>query len=116
MDKWLPISKAPKDGTMILVTETPNGEAWNVIPACWMALTSQEQSDKEFFENGGLPPNNSHKGSWWGICDYYWVVILRSQKIPYPIAHPIIVIKAVGGEFVLHDGLEKDHYTQDLNR
>ena len=72
MDKWLPISKAPKDGTMILVTETRNGEAWNVIPACWMALTSQEQSDKEFFENGGLPPNNSHKGSWWGICATRW--------------------------------------------
>ena len=66
-NKWLPISKAPKDGTMILVTETPNGEAWNVIPACWMALTHYTESDKEAFENNGFHPDNSHKGHWWGV-------------------------------------------------
>jgi hypothetical protein len=26
---------APRDGTMILVCETPNGEAWNVMPASY---------------------------------------------------------------------------------
>lgn len=33
---WRPIRTAPLDGTEILVTETPNGEHWNVLLAAWM--------------------------------------------------------------------------------
>jgi hypothetical protein len=56
---WRPMSSAPKDGTMILVTETPNGEAWNVMPAAWMNL-------------GGGDPELNQKAEgiigWWGVC------------------------------------------------
>jgi hypothetical protein len=30
---WRPMSTAPRDGTMVLVCETPNGEVWNVLAA-----------------------------------------------------------------------------------
>lgn len=46
---------APKDGTMILVTETPNGEHWNVMPAAWMAYGEKDN------------PDNSQRGDWWGV-------------------------------------------------
>lgn len=36
--QWRPMGSAPKDGTMILVTETPNGEHYNVMPAMYMNL------------------------------------------------------------------------------
>ncbi len=45
---WKPISSAPLDGEVILVTETPNGEIWNVMPAVYM--------------NPGSGPG------WWGVC------------------------------------------------
>lgn len=35
---WRSMTTAPKDGTIILVTETPNGEHYNVYPAAWMNL------------------------------------------------------------------------------
>ena len=57
---WRPMTTAPKDGTVILVTETPNGEHWNVMPAAFMAL-KPEPSMQEF------PPDNSEDGRWWGI-------------------------------------------------
>lgn len=60
MARWLPISKAPRDGTVILVTETPNGECWNVMPACWMALKAEN-----------INPN-THLGRWWGIDVAHW--------------------------------------------
>ena len=37
-NKWRPMTSAPKDGTMILVTETPNGEHYNVMPAMYMNM------------------------------------------------------------------------------
>ncbi|VTU42912.1 MULTISPECIES: hypothetical protein [unclassified Variovorax] len=46
---WRPMAKAPKDGTVILVCETPNGEAWNVMPAAFMNL----------YGGGRL--------AWWGV-------------------------------------------------
>ena len=55
---WRPMTTAPKDGTMILVTETPNGEHWNVYPAAWM-------------NKGGGDPNIGEKAEgsigWWGV-------------------------------------------------
>ncbi len=29
------MSEAPRDGSMVLVCETPNGEQWNVLAASW---------------------------------------------------------------------------------
>lgn len=52
---WRPMSTAPKDGTVIIVTETPNGEHWNVMPAAWMAQ-GEDNND-----------NNESRGRWWGI-------------------------------------------------
>lgn len=37
-DGWRPMSSAPKDGTMVLITETPNGEVYHVLPAMYMNL------------------------------------------------------------------------------
>ncbi len=34
MSQWRPMATAPKD-KVILVTETPNGEVYNVMPAFW---------------------------------------------------------------------------------
>ena len=58
--KWRPMSTAPKDGTEIIVTETPNGEHFNVMVACWMALGAEE-----------IAPN-THLGRWWGIGPTRW--------------------------------------------
>lgn len=38
---WQPISTAPRDGSLILVSETPNGERWNALPAAWMDMHKQ---------------------------------------------------------------------------
>ena len=54
-NSWLPMRSAPKDGTMILVTETPNAEHWNVVPASWMAYGRTDD------------PDNSKHGGWWGV-------------------------------------------------
>ena len=35
---WRPMKTAPRDGTIILVCETPNGEHWNVLPACYINM------------------------------------------------------------------------------
>lgn len=32
---WLSMRSAPRDGTMILICETPNGEVWNVMAASY---------------------------------------------------------------------------------
>lgn len=37
---WQPMSAAPRDGTMVLVCETPNGEVWNVLAASWCQIGS----------------------------------------------------------------------------
>lgn len=56
---WRPISSAPKDGTVIIVTETPNGEHYNVVPAAWMAYGAK-----------GL--DNEGEGRWWGMDVARW--------------------------------------------
>ena len=45
---------------MILVTETPNGEHWNVVPASWMAYGQNDN------------PDNSSHGDWWGVDVSHW--------------------------------------------
>jgi hypothetical protein len=35
---WRPMSTAPKDGTMVLVCESPNGEQWYVLAACYASI------------------------------------------------------------------------------
>lgn len=59
MAGWQPMSTAPLDGTMVLVTETPNGEHYNVIPAMYANF-------------GGGDPRMGQKAigciSWWGVC------------------------------------------------
>lgn len=48
---WRSMRTAPRDGTIILVCETPNGEAWNVVPAAYQ-IHLGEASMEEF----------------WGVC------------------------------------------------
>jgi len=55
---WLAMSKAPMDGTIILVTETANGESFQVLPAAFMN------------HGGGIPQFGEKKiGSigWWAV-------------------------------------------------
>jgi hypothetical protein len=56
---WRPMTTAPRDGTMVLITETPNGEHYNVLPAMYMNL-------------GGGDPSLGEKAEgivdWWGIA------------------------------------------------
>lgn len=35
MNGWQPMTTAPRDGTVVLVTETPNGQHFNVMPAMY---------------------------------------------------------------------------------
>jgi hypothetical protein len=76
---WEPISSAPKDGTMILVTETPNGEHWNVVVACWMAHKAED-----------IIPNE-HLGDWWGIDVARW----RDTEGPLPVRWKPLAISPV---------------------
>ena len=48
---WRSMRTAPRDGTIILVCETPNGEAWNVVPAAYQ-IHAGVASMEEF----------------WGVC------------------------------------------------
>lgn len=56
---WRPMTKAPKDGTMVLVIETPNGVHFNVLPAMYMNL-------------GAGDPRMGQKAEgcigWWAVC------------------------------------------------
>lgn len=56
---WRPMGLAPMDGTVILVTETANGEDFNVLPAAYMNF------------GGGNPLLNQNPTGvigWWAVC------------------------------------------------
>jgi hypothetical protein len=61
MKGWRTMDSAPKDGSEIIVLETPNGEHFNVLLACWMALSPQHLEHK----NWGI--DNTDRGRWWGV-------------------------------------------------
>lgn len=42
---WRSMRSAPRDGTIILVCETPNGEAWNVMPAAYQLHLGDERME-----------------------------------------------------------------------
>lgn len=42
---WRSMRTAPRDGTIILVCETPNGEAWNVMPAAYQIHLGDERME-----------------------------------------------------------------------
>jgi hypothetical protein len=49
MKGWRPMASAPKDGTPILVCETPNGEQYNVLAAAHIKINGMTEAD------------------WWGV-------------------------------------------------
>lgn len=49
---------------MILITETPNGEAWNVLPAAFIALNNNHDPSSHV--------DNSERGHWWGLTPTRW--------------------------------------------
>lgn len=55
---WRPMTRAPRDGTVVLVTETPNGVHYNVMPAMYANM-------------GGGDPRLGQKEQgiigWWGV-------------------------------------------------
>ena len=92
--QWRPISKAPRDGTPIIVTETPNGMDWNVMYACWMAHGADN-----------VNPNDNH-GAWWSIYPSRWSpsegrLFVRWRPIqitpvcwqPMPKADPVVTLR-----------------------
>jgi hypothetical protein len=60
---WKPMTTAPRDGTMVLITETPNGEHYNVMPAMYMNLGGGD-------ERMGQKPEGSI--GWWAFCGSRW--------------------------------------------
>lgn len=78
------MDSAPMDGTEIIIIETPNGEHFNVMVACYMALMGQQDQDK------WRDLDNTPEASWWGAYPTHW-----SSNGPYhthwkPIAcHPL---------------------------
>jgi hypothetical protein len=60
---WQPMSTAPKDGTMILITEVLlHDDVTQVVPAVWMAF------DPMSHHKMGPQPDNESKGAWCGLC------------------------------------------------
>jgi hypothetical protein len=60
------MDSAPKDGTEIIVIETPNGEHFNVMVACWMAwMTASDQ-------NKWHEKDNTSRANWWGTYPTHW--------------------------------------------
>ena len=59
---WRSMRSAPRDGTIILVCETPNGEAWNVMPAAYQLHLGDERME-----------------GFWGV----WVTSRVPQHLPY---------------------------------
>ena len=76
MNKWQPMSTAPKDGTIVLVCETPNGEQWNVLPAAFVKHVGIED--------------------WWGVWprkdditgDHYWYSVALLPICWQPLPKP----------------------------
>lgn len=48
---WRSMRSAPRDGTIILVCETPNGEHWNIMPASYQ-----------------IHQGNEHLEGFWGVA------------------------------------------------
>lgn len=63
---WRGMECAPKDGSEIIVIETPNGEHFNVMVACFMALQSESKQDE------WRDRDNSVEGDWWGAYPTHW--------------------------------------------
>jgi len=63
---WNSMKTAPKDGTEIIIIETPNGEHFNVMVACFMALIRQDK-EHEWWDK-----DNTSEGSWWGAYPTHW--------------------------------------------
>lgn len=86
MSDWRPMSSAPKDGTIILVCETGNGEVWRAWPACWMApgdcadiagwwiLAPSRSSD----ETLGIPT----KVRWYASTPVCWKPMPQPEPVP----------------------------------
>lgn len=63
---WNSMNSAPKDGTEIIVIETPNGEHYNVMIACFMALMREDKQDE------WINKDNSSEARWWGTYPTHW--------------------------------------------
>lgn len=60
------MESAPKDGTEVIVIETPNGEHFNVMVACFMALMP-DCDERKWRER-----DNTVNGRWWGAYPTHW--------------------------------------------
>jgi hypothetical protein len=63
---WREMESAPKDGTEIIVIETPNGEHFNVMVACFMARMNDDE------QHMWRDKDNSPRAMWWGVYPTHW--------------------------------------------
>ena len=66
MKGWKSMDLAPKDGTEIIILETPNGVHFNTMVACYMALM---HDDKQYQWRN---KDNTSEASWWGTYPTHW--------------------------------------------
>lgn len=63
---WRKMNSAPKDGTEVIILETPNGVHFNTMVACFMALMHDTE------QHEWRDKDNTPRAMWWGSIPTHW--------------------------------------------